>query len=79
MELDDRLLRELRKNEQAAANKDPYYMDDPDWMIYENRERDIPLNEFRGIYDVTDERSINKAPSVFDKGTIFKTGASENK
>ena len=76
MELDDRLIRDLRRNEKAAA-RDPYYADEPDWMIYENRERDVPLNEYRGVFDQKDETSINKAPSIFEKGTIFKTGEAD--
>ena len=78
MELDNRLLREIRRNEQARAKGDPYYADEPDWMIYAEREREIPLNEFRGIYDQTDRTSINTAPSVFEKGTIFRTGETGN-
>ncbi len=78
MGLDDRLFRELKRNEKAAA-RDQYYAEEPDWMIYEDRTRDIPLNEYKGIFDVTDEKSINRAPSVFDKGTIFRTGKTEQK
>ena len=73
MELDDRLFRELRKNEKAVMGRDQYYAEEPDWMIYEERKVNTPLNEFKGIFDVTDESSVNKAPSVFEKGTIFKT------
>lgn len=74
MELDDRLLRDIRKNERNSAQQDAYYADEPDWMIYEERKREEPLNQYRGAFDVADERSINKAPSVFDKGTVFRTG-----
>ncbi|MBR3539381.1 MAG: hypothetical protein IKQ49_05510 [Eubacterium sp.] len=74
MGLDDRLFRELKKNEKAAADRDQYYAEEPDWMIYEKRDREKPLNEYKGVYEVTDERSINTAPSVFEKGTIFRTG-----
>ena len=73
MEIDERLLREMRKNEQAA-NRDPYYAEEPDWMIYQKRERSAPLNEEGGIYRKKDDVSINTAPSVFEKGTIFRTG-----
>ena len=71
MGLDERLLRDIRKSKNTS---DPYYAEEPDWMIYEERKLETPLNEFMGIYDRADERSINKAPSVFDKGTIFRTG-----
>jgi hypothetical protein len=73
MELDDRLLRDMKRNEQAAQ-RDAYYADEPDWMIYGKREREVPLNEYRGVFETKDETSINTAPSVFEKGTIFHTG-----
>lgn len=72
MEIDDRLLREMRRNEREAG-RDPYYAEEPDWMIYQDRERTAPLNEERGIYRKKDEISINTAPSIFEKGTIFRT------
>ena len=73
MELDDRLLRDIRKNEKNNSQQDPYYAVEPDWMIYEERKRQDPLNQYKGTFDVTDERSLNKAPSVFERGTIFHT------
>jgi hypothetical protein len=42
-------------------------------MIYKDRKSSVPLNEFKGIFDASDQTSINKAPSVFEKGTIFNT------
>ncbi len=71
MDIDDRLFRDMRRNERAAG-QDAYYAEEPDWMIYENRERQQPLNEYRGVFEKKDETSINTAPSVFEKGTIFR-------
>lgn len=79
MELDENLQREIRKNERARARENEYYADEPDWMIYEDRKIETPLNEFKGIFDLTDETSINTAPSIFEKGTIFKTGEESKK
>ncbi|MBR0146734.1 MAG: hypothetical protein IJM25_08755 [Eubacterium sp.] len=74
MEIDEELLREMRKNERSRQKEELYYAEEPDWMIYQERKREVPLNEFGGIFQKKDETSINTAPSVFEKGTIFKTG-----
>ncbi len=79
MDLDDRLVRDIRKNGSPTAGQDPYYQEEPDWMVYEDRKMETPLNEYKGIYDEKDHTSINKAPSVFDRGTIFRTGESGKK
>lgn len=79
MNLDHDLLREIRKQEKQREKENLYYAEEPDWMIYEQRGRNKPLNEYKGIFDATDETSINKAPSIFDKGTIFKTGETGRK
>ena len=78
MELDDRLFRDLKRNEQAAA-KDAYYAEEPDWMIYEKRKSQVPMNEYRGVFDHKDETSINTAPSIFEQGTVFRTGEKKQK
>ena len=79
MELDNRLLNDIRKIDQKAARENLYYAEEPDWMIYEERKREDPLNKYRGVYDTADERSINKAPSIYDKGTIFRTDTADKK
>ena len=74
MNLDHDLLREIQKQERKRERENQYYADEPDWMIYEDRKSSVPLlNEFKGIFDASDQTSINKAPSVFEKGTIFNT------
>ena len=73
MNLDHDLLREIQKQERKRERENQYYVDEPDWMIYEDRKSSVPLNEFKGIFDASDQTSINKAPSVFEKGTIFNT------
>ena len=73
MGLNERLYRDLERNERKRNSQDPYYADEPDWMIYEDRKMGEPLNRFKGSFAVKDETSINTAPSVFEKGTIFRT------
>ena len=73
MNLDHDLLREIQKQERKRERENQYYAEEPDWMIYEDRKSSVPLNEFKGIFDASDQTSINKAPSVFEKGTIFNT------
>ena len=73
MDLDDRLLGNLRKIDRDHESQNLYYAEEPDWMIYETRKKETPLNAYRGVFTEKDERSINTAPSVFEKGTLFKT------
>ena len=72
MGLYDRLVSDIR-NKSKNASSDLYYAEEPDWMIYEERKVEEPLNENKGIYADEDLKSINTAPSVFEKGTIFRT------
>jgi len=72
MGLYDRLVSDIR-NKSKNASGDLYYAEEPDWMIYEERKVEEPLNENKGIYADEDLKSINTAPSVFEKGTIFRT------
>ncbi len=72
MGLDDRLTKD---NQRAAieASREPYYAEEPDWLIYKERERQPWLNKNKGVFTETDKKSLNKAPSVFDASTIFYT------
>ena len=72
MGLNDRLVNDLRRSEKNAS-REPYYAEEPDWMIYAERKKTPPLNEYNGLKEQTDVTSINKAPSVFDRGTVFRT------
>lgn len=70
MELDDRLVNDQRRAAINAA-KEPYYAEEPDWLIYKEREKQPWLNKDKGVFTETDKYSLNKAPSVFERGTIF--------
>ncbi len=73
MRLDDRLA-EDQKRAAIAASKEPYYAEEPDWLIYMEREKKPWLNKDKGVFTETDKKSINKAPSVFEAGALFDTG-----
>ena len=76
MRLDDRLTKDQRR---AAAEdaKEPYYAEEPDWLIDKEREKKPWLNKDRGVFTETDRKSLNKAPSVFEAATLFDTGAKQ--
>ncbi len=72
MQLDDRLTEDQRRAAINAA-KEPYYAEEPDWLIYKERERQPWLNKDKGVFSETDKKALNKAPSVFERGTLFQT------
>lgn len=72
MELDNRLSGDLKKAEKEAA-KEPYYAEEPDWLIYMEREKKPWFNKDKGVFTETDKKSLNKAPSVFETTTLFDT------
>ena len=76
MGLDDRLA-EDHKRAAINAAKEPYYADEPDWLIYKTREKKPWLNKDRGVFTETDKSSVNKAPSVFDATASFITRRDE--
>ncbi len=61
---------EVRKKE----DKSVVFEDDVDgYYMYMNREPSKFINEDKGVFDTTDMKSINTAPSVFDRTAIFHT------
>lgn len=77
MNLDDRLTGDQKKALKRQNEPDSYYAEEPDWMIYKERERMPWLNKDRGVFQETDKKSLNRAPSVFEASTIFDTGRKE--
>ncbi|MBO5552224.1 MAG: hypothetical protein J5966_09730 [Lachnospiraceae bacterium] len=73
MVLDDRLSKDLQRTAKDAAAPDPYYAEEPDWLIYKDRDKQPWLNKDRGVFTETDKNAINKAPSVFEAATVFDT------
>jgi hypothetical protein len=53
----------------------PYPIDIPEGAVV-YRLKNIQSNEL--VFTETDKRSLNKAPSVFEKGTVFHTEGSED-
>ncbi len=69
MNLDER----LNKSNKPKTDKDPYYAEEPDWMIYKNAEKQPFLNENEGVFALKDRAALNTAPSVFESTAVFKT------
>ena len=76
MGLDERLTKDQQKTAEEEA-REPYYAEEPDWLIYMDRERQPWLNKDKGVFTETDKTALNKAPSVFEAGTIFHTEGSD--
>ncbi len=77
MNLDDRLEKDSRNATARAGKGDPYYAEEPDWLIYKEREKKPWLNKDKGVFTETDKTSINRALSVFDASSTFDTGRKE--
>ena len=65
---------EIKKKESKSVvfedEVDGYYMyDTPKWQGF--------INENRSVFDQKDEKSLNTAPSIFDKTAIFHTKKEE--
>ncbi|MBR2186142.1 MAG: hypothetical protein IJ857_02260 [Lachnospiraceae bacterium] len=78
MGLEDRLVKDQQNTVKRAAEPDPYYETESDWLTYMEREKTTPLNKNKGVFAEKEERSLNKRPSVFDETAIFRTGGTEN-
>ena len=76
MTLDDRLTKDHQKAAKDAS-REPYYAEEPDWMIYMEREKKPWFNKDKGVFTETDKTSLNKAPSVFEAATLFHTRSSD--
>jgi len=76
MRLTDRMIYETKKvNQQKKKENDIQQDQDEDetGMAYMPRPRMVPLNDYKGVFDHTDETSINTAKSVFDRTAVFHT------
>ena len=70
MGLDDRLVKDTKKRVEDS-NKEPFYAEEPDWLIYDERKKQPFMNKNRGVFEVTDEKAINTEKSVFDRTAVF--------
>ena len=66
----DQNQKEIRKKEDQSM---VFEEDVGDYLMYDNYKPEGFLNEYRGVFDTTDEKSLNTAPSIFDKTAIFHT------
>ncbi len=76
MGLTDRMIRSNKEQERQKKKETQIQLDPEDGetgMIYMPRPAFKYLNEDKGVFDNTDETSINTAKSVFDKTAIFRT------
>ncbi|MCR5748231.1 MAG: hypothetical protein K6G03_11035 [Lachnospiraceae bacterium] len=73
MGLDDRLVKDMERTVKNASSPDPYYAEEPDWLIYMERDKKPWLNKDKGVFTETDKSALNKAPSVFEATTLFNT------
>ncbi len=73
MRLDDRLAKDQQKAAKRKNEPDPYYQEEPDGLMYMDRERGTFLNKEKGVFNKEDTKSLNSRPSVFEKYMIFDT------
>ncbi len=66
----DQNQKEIRKKEDQSM---VFEEDVGDYLMYDNYKPEGFLNGYRGVFDTTDEKSLNTAPSIFDKTAIFHT------
>lgn len=66
----------LQKNKKTNISKNPssYDDDEEETYMYDVRRPAPYLNEGNtGVFDIKMQTGLNTAPSVFDKGSIFRT------
>ena len=66
----DQNQKEIRKKEDQSM---VFEEDVGDYLMYDDYKPEGFLNGYRGVFDTTDEKSLNTAPSIFDKTAIFHT------
>lgn len=77
MLLSERLLQANREINRQEAKKIQIQQDqDDDEMgyAYSDRPPGLFLNQEKGVFAADDDHSLNKAPSIFDRTAIFRTG-----
>ena len=73
MQFTERLIRAENRRRLENERQTDFQQDDADEMGYAYRERKpfVFLNQDKGAFESKDETSINTAPSVFEKSTVF--------
>ncbi|MBQ1548482.1 MAG: hypothetical protein IIZ61_08825 [Lachnospiraceae bacterium] len=65
-----------KKGKRAQSQYDTFYSDE-EYYMYEDAPHIGFLNENKGVFDTTDKKSLNTAPSVFEQGTLFHVKRNE--
>ena len=66
--------RESQKEVRKKEDKSVVFEDEVDgYYMYMDRQPSKFLNDEKGVFDTTDLKSLNTAPSVFDRTAIFRT------
>ena len=80
MFLTERVIDQQRKNK-IEQNRRAYLRQDPEeddmGYAYDEHKLSKPLNTQRSVFDNVDDKSINTAPSIFDRTAIFHVGGGE--
>ena len=81
MRLTDRMIDEQRRNrlqsEKETDNQQDELQEDVTGMTYAPRPQWGFLNDYKGAFADTKGVGINTAPSVFEKGTLFRITRTE--
>ena len=74
MKLTERVLNEEKRNLREKKKKKDFWENEEDNMgyMYEDAPKWMPLNEEGGVFANKDDKSINTAPSVFERTTLFR-------
>ncbi len=77
MKLTERVLNEEKRNNREKKDKAQFWQNEEDNMgyMYEDAPKWKPLNEDEGVFASKDEKSINTAPSIFDRTAVFRTSS----
>lgn len=74
MRLTERVLNEEKRSIREKKEKKVFWENEEDNMgyMYEDAPKWKPLNEDEGVFANKDYKSINTAPSVFERTTLFR-------
>ncbi len=74
MKLTERVLNEGKRAIREKKDKKDFWENEEDNMgyMYEDAPKWKPLNEDEGVFANKDDKSINTAPSVFERTALFR-------
>ncbi len=77
MVLDDKLAKVPQEQRRTRNIRLDEEEENEEWLMYADREKQPWLNKDQGVFTHTDEKSLNRAPDVFDATAVFKTARKE--